>query len=169
MKRIILWTLLVAFFPMVSHGAGYIFANYGNGGEANEQSYGLEIGGIFLSPYHPTGGAFSIGIGASVAETDEDPPSYSSGSLKYNDGNEQEIYAAFGAEIVPSFFGVIGLGCSVQSVKSYGSSGNTYVSKTDNETNFAGMIGMRYVIKGMAMGLGYDYRRGVIAGLGVAF
>lgn len=164
MKKIVLWSLLVVFCPMASHGAGYIFANYGNGGKVSEPSYGVEVGGIFLSPYHPNGGALSIGIGASIADTDEDPPIDTSGSGKYNDGNEQEIYASFGAEIVPAFFGVVGLGYSFQSIKD----SNSDAGSSDDD-NFTWMLGMRYVVKWLNMGLGYDYRRGVIAGIGVAF
>lgn len=169
MKKIILWTLLITILPLISHGAGYVLATYGNGGKVNDSSYGLEMGGIFLSPYHPNGGAFSLGIGASIAQTDEDAPSDTSGNWKFNDGNEQEIYAAFGAEIVPAFFGVVGLGYAVQNIKSASSSGNTSTSGSENDNNFAWMVGMRYVVKGINMGLGYDYRRGVIAGIGVAF
>ena len=162
MKKMIFWTLLLICIPMVSHGAGYVFANYGNGGKVGEASYGLEVGGIFLSPYHPTGGAFSIGIGASIADTDEEPGD-ASGSGKYNDGNEQEIYASFGAEIVPAFFGVAGLGYSFQNIK------DATGSSSSDDDNVTWMLGMRYVVKWMNLGLGYDYRRGVVAGVGLAF
>ena len=163
MKKIILITLVMAALPVVSHAAGYVLANYGDGGKVHASSYGLELGGIFLSPYHPNGGAFSLGMGASIAQTDENPPSNTSGTWKYYDGNEQEICATFGAEIVPAFFGVVGIGYAAQDVRKLGHTSDT----TDN--NVTWMLGMRYVIQYMNIGLGYDYRRGVTASLGVAF
>lgn len=166
MKRIIFAALVFMVLPLISHSAGYVLATYGNGGEVSNPSYGMELGGIFLSPYHPRGGAFSLGIGASIADTEEDQPSISSGDLKANDGNEQEIYASFGAEIVPAFFGVVGLGYSTQKINSINSSGNT---GTENDNNFAWMIGMRYAVQWIDMSLGYDNRRGIVAGIGLAF
>jgi hypothetical protein len=161
MKKIILITLVMIVLPVISHGAGYVLANYGDGGKVHASSYGLELGGIFLSPYHPNGGAFSLGIGASIANTDEHPSSSFPG--KFKDGNEQEIYASFGAEIVPAFFGVVGAGYASQDTKTYNPTG----SSTDNFGTW--MLGMRYVVKSFNIGLGYDYRRGVMASLGVAF
>jgi hypothetical protein len=161
MKRIIFITLVMLVLPVISHGAGYVLANYGDGGKVHASSYGLELGGIFLSPYHPNGGAFSLGVGASIATTDEHPSSDFTG--KYNDGNEQEICATFGAEIVPAFFGVVGAGYASQDTKTKNPAG----SGTDSFGTW--MLGMRYVVKSFNIGLGYDYRRGVTANLGVAF
>jgi hypothetical protein len=160
MKKIILITIVMIVLPVISHGAGYVLVNYGDGGKVHASSYGLELGGIFLSPYHPNGGAFSLGIGASIADTDE-----TVSDRKYNDGNEQEICATFGAEIVPAFFGVVGVGYASQDTKT--NNGNGTSSGTDNFGTW--MLGMRYVVKSFNIGLGYDYRRGVTANLGVAF
>jgi hypothetical protein len=157
MKKIILITLVMTVLPVISHGAGYVLLNYGDGGEVHAASYGIELGGIFLSPYHPNGGAFSLGIGASIADTDE-----TVSDRKYNDGNEQEICATFGAEIVPAFFGVAGVGFANQDVIN-----SDRTRSTDN--NVTWMLGMRYVVQYMNIGLGYDYRRGVMAGIGLAF
>ena len=157
MKKIILITLVMTVLPVLSHGAGYVLLNYGDGGDVHAASYGIELGGIFLSPYHPNGGAFSLGIGASIADTDE-----TVSDRKYNDGNEQEICAIFGAEIVPAFFGVAGVGFANQDVIN-----SDRTRSTDN--NVTWMLGMRYVVQYMNIGLGYDYRRGVMAGIGVAF
>lgn len=165
MKKIIFTTLVLMVLPMISHGAGYVLANYGDGGKVHDSSYGIELGGIFLSPYHPNGGAFSLGIGASIATTNEHPSSSSIG--KFNDGNEQEIYASFGAEIVPAFFGVVGVGYASQDTKTRNASDSTTSSGTDSFGTW--MLGMRYVVKSFDVGLGYDYRRGVTASLGVAF
>jgi hypothetical protein len=167
MKKIILITLVIAVLPMISHGAGYVLANYGNGGKVHASSYGVELGGIFLSPYHPNGGAFSVGIGASMAKTNEHP---SSGFIgKANDGNEQEIYASFGAEIVPAFFGVVGVGYASQDTKTHNESNSAQTNATGSDNFGTWMLGMRYVVKSFDIGLGYDYRRGVTASLGVAF
>lgn len=163
MKKIILGTLLITLLPLISHGAGYVLGNFGIGGKVHDPSYGLEMGGIFLSPYHPNGGAFSIGLGASIAQTDENPPS--DPQRKYNDGTEQEIYGTFGAEIVPAFFGVAGVGYASQEVVKPGPSGRD----SETETNVALILGMRYVVSGFNMGVGFDTRRGVTASLGVAF
>jgi hypothetical protein len=165
MKKIISITLVLMVLPLISHGAGYVLANYGDGGKVDASSYGLELGGIFLSPYHPNGGAFSLGIGASIANTNEHPSSSFTG--KSNDGNEQEIYVSFGAEIVPAFFGVVGVGYASQDTKTYNASTLTTSSGTDRFGTW--MLGMRYVVESFNIGLGYDYRRGVTASLGVAF
>jgi hypothetical protein len=163
MKKIILCTLLITILPLISHGAGYVLGNFGTGGKVHDPSYGLEMGGIFLSPYHPNGGAFSLGLGASIAQTDENPPS--DPIKKYNDGTEQEIYTTFGAEIVPAFFGVAGVGYASQEIVKPGLSGK----ESDTQTNVAWILGMRYVVRGFNMGVGFDTRRGVTASLGVAF
>jgi hypothetical protein len=164
MKKIILGMLLV-FLPVISHGAGYVIADYATGGRIDAQSLGLEMGAIFLSPYHPNGGAFSLGLGISVADTDENPPSYSDHLRKFNDGNEEEVYASFGAEIVPAFFGVAGVGYASQDVVKFDTEGRH--SETDN--NISWMLGMRYILEGIDIGLGVHSRRGVMASLGVAF
>jgi hypothetical protein len=161
MKKIILITLVMTVLPVISHAAGYVLANYGDGGKVHASSYGLELGGIFLSPYHPNGGAFSVGIGASIAQTDENAPADQ--STQFNDGNEQEICATFGAEIVPAFFGVAGVGFATQDVRKPDS------TKSSTDNNVTWMLGMRYVVKSFNIGLGYDYRRGITANLGVAF
>ena len=164
MKKIILPALLFLLFPMISHGAGYVIANYGSGGDVDGPSYGLEMGGIFLSPYHPQGGAFSVGLGISIADTDEDPPDVP--AKEYNDGNEQEVHAAFGAEITPAFFGVAGIGYASQDiVKPDGVGGKD----SDTDTNVTWMLGVRYVMEWFNIGVGYHNRRGVLAGFGVAF
>ncbi len=160
MKRTIIASVLLVLAPPALHAAGYVFATYGNGGDVSEPSYGVEIGGIFLSRYHPTGGAFSAGIGVSVADTDEDPPA--SPERKYSDGSEQEVYVSLGAEIVPALFGVAGIGYSSQDVVKPG-------DHEDTEHHVTGMIGVRYVVKWFDIGIGYQNRRGVMAGIGVAF
>ncbi len=167
MKKIISITLVLMVLPMISQGAGYVLANYGDGGKVNASSYGLELGEIFLSPYHPNGGAFSLGIGASIANTNEHPSSNFTG--KANDGNEQEIYASFGAEIVPAFFGVVGVGYASQDTKTHNESNSTLTTGSGTDRFGTWMLGMRYVVQSFDIGLGYDYRRGVTASLGVAF
>lgn len=160
MKKIIFPMLFLILYPMLSHGAGYVFASYGSGGEVDGPSYGLEMGGIFLSPYHPNGGAFSVGVGISIADTDEDPPD--DPAREYNDGNEQEVYAAFGAEITPAFFGVAGIGYASQDIVKP-------EEESDTDSNVSWMLGVRYVVEWFNIGVGYHSRRGVMAGFGVAF
>ncbi|HOM28009.1 MAG TPA: hypothetical protein PLS81_00945, partial [Deltaproteobacteria bacterium] len=139
MKRMMFVWALVVLAPTAADAAGYVFATYGNGGDVGEPSYGIELGAVFLSPYHPTGGAFSVGVGVSIADTDEDPPA--SPEKKYNDGSEQEVFASVGAELSPAFFGVAGLGYSTQDVvKPYDSS--------DTENHATGMLGVRCVVRG---------------------
>ncbi len=179
MKRSILVVFLCMFIPALCQAEGYVFVNYGIGGEIDEPSLGVEMGGIFLSYLHPTGGALSLGIGVSVGDTDEDPPSGSVPltpapsytSLKdYNDGNEQEVYLSFGAEMTPSFFAVAGLGYASQNTATIGVfEGQAYEVDTDKDKNVTWMLGMRYVIEGLNLGLGYHSRRGILAGLGIAF
>jgi hypothetical protein len=177
MKKVILAALLIM-VPAISQGAGYVIVDYANGGKIHEPSIGLELGGIFLSSLHPTGGAFSIGVGISAADTDEDPPSalVPAGPMtfdairNFNDGTEQEIYGALGAEIVPAFFAVGGIGYSSQDIKVIGTSGGQlYRIESKTENHVTGMIGMRYVLEWLNIGLGYHSRRGVMANLGVAF
>jgi hypothetical protein len=161
MKKVIFAIVVLMVFPMISHGAGYLLVNYGDGGKVHASSYGVELGGIFLSPYHPNGGAFSLGIGGSIANTDESAPADK--SKQFNDGNEQEICATFGAEIVPAFFGVAGVGFATQDVR------KPDATKASTDNNVTWMLGMRYVVKAFDVGLSYDYRRGIMASLGVAF
>jgi hypothetical protein len=62
MKKFIIGALMIVFIPAICQAEGYVIVNYGIGGEIDEPSLGLEIGGIFLSYLHPTGGALSLGI-----------------------------------------------------------------------------------------------------------
>jgi len=164
MKQAIIGVMLVVIMPLVCEAAGYVFVTYGNGGEMDSPSYGLELGAIFLSPYHPTGGAFSAGIGVCVADSDEDPPAVP--ERKYNDGAEQEVFASAGAEIVPALFGVAGVGYSTQDVVK---PSDISAKNTETESYVTGMIGIRYVVGNFALGLGFHTRRGVMAGFGAAF
>ena len=179
MKNFLIAVVMITFVPAVCLAEGYVLVNYGIGGEIDEPSLGVEMGGIFLSYLHPTGGALSLGIGISVGDTDEDPPSaalppspapaYSS-VRDLNDGNEQEVYLSFGAEIVPSFFGIAALGYANQNITTIGVSGlDNYEIDTDKDKNVTWMLGMRYIIEGLNMGLGYHSRRGILASLGIAF
>ena len=139
MKRFIIGALMVVILPAVCQAEGYVLVNYGIGGDIDEPRLGVEIGGIFLSYLHPTGGALSLGIGISAGDTDEDPPSAllptapapTYDALRdFNDGNEQEVYVSFGAEMVPSFFGVAGLGYASQNTTTIGtSSGQKYLPR----------------------------------------
>ncbi|MBN2298080.1 MAG: hypothetical protein JXM72_05775, partial [Deltaproteobacteria bacterium] len=111
--------------------------------------------------------------------TDEDPPSANLPPIAgttydtfrdYNDGNEQEVNIDFGSELAPSFFGVVGLGYASQNTTTIGFTGDNYYEvATDKDTNVTWMLGMRYIIEGMDIGLGYHSRRGIMAGLGIAF
>lgn len=179
MKKFLIAVIMVVFVPAVCLAEGYVLVNYGIGGEIDEPSLGVEMGGIFLSYLHPTGGALSLGIGISVGDTDEDPPSASippapapayDSIHEFNDGNEQEVYLSFGAEMVPSFFGVAALGYANQNTTTIGvSGGDSYEIDTDKDRNVTWMLGMRYVIEGLNMGLGFHSRRGILASLGIAF
>ncbi len=179
MKRLFFGVLLALLIPGLAHAEGYVLVNYGVAGEIDEPSLGIEMGGIFLSYLHPTGGALSLGIGVSVGDTDEDPPSVplppSAGTvydafLDYNDGNEQEVNIDFGAELAPSFFGVAGLGYASQNTSTIGFSGDNYYEvATNKETYVTWMLGMRYIIEGLDIGLGYHSRRGIMACAGIAF
>jgi hypothetical protein len=179
MKRLLpilaVFTLLL---PAVCSASGYVLANYVIGGEIDEPSLGVEIGGIFLSDLHPTGGALSFGLGVSVADTDEDPPSAAHPLpaqtydylKKYNEGYEQEIDITFGAEMIPAFFAVGGVGYASQDTTTIGVSGSQpYEVETDTDRNVTWMLGARYVIEGLNIGLGFHSRRGIMASVGIAF
>jgi hypothetical protein len=169
----------LVFFPSVCAAEGYVMVNYGTGGEVDEPSLGVEIGGIFLSPLHPAGGAVSFGLGVSVADTDESMPSTTLPPspapdydllARYNDGNEQEVYMSFGAELVPALFAVAGVGYASWDTVLVGRSGEQYYevdTKGENEVSWS--LGMRYIVQGLNVGLGYHSRRGILAGVGVAF
>lgn len=178
MKRflgIMVWLLLV---PAVGHAAAYGLFSYGIGGDVDEASYGFELGGVFLSDWHPAGGVFSLGLGISFADTDDDPPGTQalpggttlSGLREYNDGDEQSIGIVFGAELVPQVFGVLGVGYSQQNVVTVGSSGGVFY-EADEETdgNVPVLLGVRYLREGLALGIGYETRRGILATIGIAF
>lgn len=179
MKRLLAaLSVFMVLFPVAGMAGGYALVNYGIGGEVDEPSLGIELGGIFLSYLHPTGGALSFGLGVSVADTDEDPPSglRDQGTrvydplVEYNDGNEQEISMTFGAEMIPSLFAVAGVGYASQDTVLIGTSGDqSYEVKSDTDRNVSWMLGMRYIIQGLNIGLGYHSRRGIMAGAGVAF
>ena len=62
MKKIILITLVMIVLPVISHGAGYILANYGDGGEVHAASYGLELGGISFLPTTLMAGLSASGL-----------------------------------------------------------------------------------------------------------
>lgn len=178
-KFLIIIAIMLFCVPAVCLAEGYVLVNYGMGGDIDEPSIGVEMGGIFLSYLHPTGGALSLGIGISVGDTDEDSPSASpppspapaySTVREFNDGNEQEVYLSFGAEIIPSFFGVASLGYANQNTTTIGVSGTeNYEIGTGEDKNITWMLGMRYVIEGLNMGLGYHSRRGILVSLGIAF
>lgn len=176
MKKVIL-VVLLAVLPMVSHGAGYVIGDYGVGGKIHDPSYGVELGGIFLSPLHPTGGAFSAGIGVSVATSDDHPTSVEAPSgttftsiKDLNDGNETEIHATFGAEMVPSLFAVAGIGYATQDITTTGiSSGQRFKIESKTDHNATGLFGIRFVQEWMNIGLGFHTRRGIMASIGIAF
>jgi len=178
-KRIILIISTILIFPGICLASGYVLATYAPGGdEIDGPSLGIELGGISLSDLHPTGGAFSLGLGISVGDSDEDPPSVAklppggpvTGIIGYNDGNEQEVYLSFGAEITPALFGVVGIGYTSQKIVTIGISDGTFY-EVDDETdnNISGMLQVRYAREGLILGVGYHSRRGVIASLGIAF
>ena len=166
MKKMMLVLGFIFCFPMISYGAGYVLANYADGGDIHESSYGIELGAIFLSDLHPNGGAVSIGVGVSLADTDESPPSSRYSTGEYNDGNEQEIDLVLGAEIVPAFFGVVGVGYSSQDVIKPSLISN---DNEDTETNTPWLAGVRYAVESFNMGVGYNSRRGIMVSLGLAF
>jgi hypothetical protein len=178
MRKTVLMVCMLLLLPGLSHAAGYVIGTYGFGGKMDGSSWGVELGGVFLSDLHPNGDALSAGIGFSVGNTDDNPPSASVPPTgvspdqikKYNDGNEYEGYVNFGAELMPSLFGSIGIGYSTQKVLSIGQSGGAYYETRDETEKYVtGMIGLRYVIEGFSMGIGFHTRRGVMLNLGVAF
>ncbi len=178
MKRLLtIFAVGLLLFPSLCLASGYVLVNYGIGGDVDEPSLGVEMGGIFLSDLHPTGGALSFGLGVSVADTDENPPSALPPSggpydslVDYNDGREQEIDVTFGGELIPSLFAVGGLGYSTQDTTIIGISGGQYYEvETDTDKNATWMLGIRYVIEGLDIGLGFHSRRGIMAGIGIAF
>jgi hypothetical protein len=179
MKRLLpILTVFAVLFPAICFASGYVLVNYGVGGKIDEPSLGLELGGIFLSDLHPTGGALSLGLGVSVADTDENPPSGLQPLTtqaydflkKYNDGNEQEVDVTFGAEMIPAFFAVGGIGYASQDTKTIGTlDSKAYEVSTDTDKNATWMLGARYVIEGLNIGLGFHSRRGIMASVGIAF
>ncbi|MEA2102983.1 MAG: hypothetical protein U9P80_10540 [Thermodesulfobacteriota bacterium] len=165
-------------FPVCLHADGYVIGTYGIGGKISEPSYGMEIGGVFLSDLHPTGGALSLGLGVSVGDTDENPPDATippsgltpSYVLEYNDGNEQDIYMSLGAELVPALFMVAGVGYATQDVITLGRYTDTlYRIDSETQNNVTFLFGLRYLIEGLNAGLGFDSRRGVLVNIGIAF
>ncbi len=180
MKKKILLIILFISLPLTASASVYVLGTYGSGGEIDESSLGLEMGAIFLSYLHPTGGALSVGLGISAANSDENPPSIAYPlipgtkaiwSKDYNDGDEQEVYLSLGAEIVPSLFLVVGGGYSRQDkVNIIGtSSGQMYEASNTTEHHGTFSLQFRYAIEGITFGLGYHSRRGVLVGLGLAF
>lgn len=165
-KKIGLIIGMLCLLPGLSYGAGYIIGTYGFGGPMDDISWGAEIGGVFLSDLHPTGGAVSGGVGFSVGQTEDSIPSTAPSSKRFNDGNENEGYINLGAELAPAFFGTVGLGYSSQKVVTIAPAG-----ETDSETKnyVTGMIGLRYVIQGLSAGIGFHTRRGIMVNLGLAF
>lgn len=185
MKRTIcISILLMLILPGMSHAGGYVLGNFGFGGKSNHLSYGAEFGGVFLSSLHPTGGAFSAGLGCSIAVPDSDQKvPHNSGSYvptpgltelaedTFNDGNEYEGDIIVGAELFPSFFLNIGGGYAWWKEETVGifSDGNKYITSKDNKNEITGMLGLRYAVQNFSMGLGFHTRRGVVVSLGVAF
>lgn len=174
-----LLVLLMALVPSASFASGYVIGDYGTGGKVKDSSYGIEVGGIFLSPLHPTGGAISIGVGVSKANSDEHPTSNEAPagvtgpvSVKHlNDGDETEVHLALGAELVPALFAIVGVGYATQERVRTGvfSDGERYMLDSSREHYAAGIFGLRYVREMVNAGVGYDTRRGVMTSIGVAF
>jgi hypothetical protein len=169
---------LMVLLPGVCGASGYLMVNYGVGGTIDEPSMGIELGGIFLSNLHPRGGAVSIGVGLSVADTDEDMPSAQntyplpplSNRKDYNDGDEQEINAVIGAELKDALFVVGGIGYATQKTVTFGwNGGQAYEESSDTEKNATFMLGLRYIVEGLDIGVGFHSRRGIMAGVGIAF
>jgi hypothetical protein len=183
-KTICILILLTLAVPGMSYAGAYVLGNFGFGGRSNHLSGGAEFGGIFLSDLHPTGGSFSAGIGFSVSVPDSDqkvphnngtdiptPRPNELSNDSYNDGNEYEGCATFGAELAPSFFLNIGAGYAWWKEDTVGvfNDGYKYITDTKNKNEVTGMLGVRYAIEGFTMGLGFHTRRGIVLSLGVAF
>ena len=180
MRRVVNLVVAMLIFPWVCHGAGYVSVNYALGGKIDGPSLGIEMGGVFLSYLHPQDGALSVGIGISAADTDDDPPSalippvqqpnYTA-LREYNDGYEQEVSLILGAEVIPALFAVLGVGYASQDTVLIGTTADTqhYKVDTETDTNMSLMLGMRYVLQGLNMGLGFHTRRGIMVSLGIAF
>ncbi len=180
MKRLLIaLAFLLVLVPTLCRAEGYVMVNYGIGGDIDEPSLGVEMGGIFFSHLHPEGGAVSFGLGVSIADTDEDIPSAVLPPVpapayeqftEYNDGNEQEVYVSVGAEMIPALFAVGGVGYASQDTVVVGRSADQfYEVDSESDNNVTWMLGMRYIIQGLNVGLGYHSRRGILAGIGVAF
>jgi len=178
-KKALFSVVFILLLPYAAYCSGYILATYGTGGDIDDSSVGIEMGAIFLSDLHPTGGALSFGLGVSLANSDENPPSlaYPNSTNKaiwskdYNDGDEEEVYLSAGAEIVPSLFLVIGGGYATQDIVTImaDSTGQMYKISDTTEHHGSAMLQIRYAIEGFTFGLGYHSRRGIIAGAGIAF
>jgi hypothetical protein len=165
-KRIVLFIGIACLVPGLCHASGYLIGTYGFGGAMDDPSWGAELGGVFLSDMHPTGGSLSAGIGFSVGETKDDVPSSHPTPKKYDDGNEYEGYINLGAEFIPGLFGTAGLGYATQKVVTVDRAGEID-SKT--EKRVTGMIGLRYLIQGFSAGIGFHTRRGIVVNAGLAF
>ena len=165
-KRIGLFIGMLCLIPGLSYGAGYVIGTYGFGGSMDDISWGAELGGVFLSDLHPTGGALSGGFGFSVGETEDDVPSTHPTPKKYDDGNEYEGYVTCGAELAPGFFGTVGLGYATQKVVTIAHAGEI---DSETEKYVTGMIGLRYVMQGFSAGIGFHTRRGIVVSAGIAF
>jgi len=165
-KRIGLLIGILCLVPGLTYGSGYVIGTYGFGGSMDDLSWGAEMGGVFLSDMHPTGGALSAGIGFSVGETEDDVPSTYPNPKKFDDGKEYEGYVDCGAEFIPGFFGTVGLGYSTQKVVTIARAGEI---DSETEEHVTGMIGLRYVMQGFSAGIGFHTRRGIVVNAGIAF
>ena len=80
------------------------------------------------------------------------------------------MYVSIGAEMIPALFAVGGIGYSSQDTVLIGRSGDQFFEvDSESDNNVTWMLGMRYIIQGLNVGLGYHSRRGILAGVGVAF
>jgi hypothetical protein len=166
MKKEILIVCIALLVPGLAYGGGYVIGTYGFGGAMDAPSWGAEMGGVFLSDLHPTGGALSAGVGFSVGLTGDSIPATSPSPKKFNDGNEYEGYANVGAELAPSLFGTLGIGYASQKRVTMAPQGEI---NSDTDTHVTGMVGLRYVIQGINAGIGFHTQRGIMLNLGVAF
>ncbi|MCK9263253.1 MAG: hypothetical protein M0R18_05515, partial [Deltaproteobacteria bacterium] len=83
---------------------------------------------------------------------------------------EQEVYVNIGAEMIPALFAVAGVGYASQDTVLVGRyADQLYEVDSESDNNITWMLGMRYIIQGLNVGLGYHSRRGILAGIGVAF